>query len=160
MKTSRSQAIKASPESVWQAISSVESLPDWFSGVESATHTGGPQAGLGRKQRVTRLLYQHDIDVEQEVVAWEPGRLLEMRHVRESLDGREMQAMKDFHTRVSLSPHPDGTQVSIEYSWGASIGRTWLKSFLFGGRVMARELRETLKKIEGLVTQGQESEDG
>ena len=152
MKTARQQTIRASPKATWRAISPLESVPQWLSGVESVEHTGGPAEGVGRRQRVTRVLYRHDVEIDQEVVAWEPEKLLAMRHIRERSDGRELSAVRDFHTTVTLAPQSDGTRVRVEYTWSAWLGVAWLFSLIFGGRVMSRELRETLEKIEQLAT--------
>ena len=152
MKTARQRTIKASPAATWRAISPLESVPQWLSGVESVEHTGGPTEGVGRRQRVTKLLYAHDVEIDQEVVAWEPEKVLAIRHIRESSDGRELSAVRDFRTTVTLTPQSDGTLVHVEYYWSARLGRPWLFSLIFGGRVMSRELRETLEKIEGLAT--------
>ncbi len=48
MEISRQRTIKATPEAIWQAIAPVEALPHWLSGVQSATHLGGPAQGVGR----------------------------------------------------------------------------------------------------------------
>ncbi len=151
MNVSKQRGIKATPESIWQAISTVESLPDWLAGVQSASHISGPSEGVGRRQRISRVIYQHDVEVEQEVTAWEPGRRMEVKHLRETSGGRDLQGVQDFLLTVTLSPAGQRTEVRVEYSWKARAGVTWLLSVLFGGKTMGRELSDTLKKIEVLV---------
>jgi len=151
MKTVRQRVIPASPEAVWRAISPLERAPQWLAGVESVEHTGGPVEGVGRQQRLTKLLYKHDVEIDQEIAVWESQRQLSLKHVRESSGGKDLNGVRDFHTTVFLEPERRGTRVRVEYTWKASLGLAWLFSFLLGGRVMSGELKETLTKIELLV---------
>ena len=154
MKASRRRRIDATPEQIWEAISTIDGLAKWFAGAESASHTGGPESGVGRKQTVRRVLYSHDVDVEQEVVGWDPPGYLRFSHLRETVEGREVRGVRNFHTTILLSPLEDATQVEIEYTWETGFGISWFQSLLLGGRVLGRDLTDMLKKIETLVTSG------
>lgn len=154
MKTTRQRIVEAAPMEVWSAITPLERTPHWLAGVESVEHTGGPLLGAGRKQRVTKLLYNHDVEIDLEIVAWEPERLLSFRHLRESSGGKALTSVRDFHTTVFLQPEGLWTRVQVEYSWKVSWGLTWLLSLFLAGRVMGGELKSTLNKIELLVSSG------
>lgn len=151
MNVSKQRTIKAAPEAVWKAIASVEDLPSWLAGVQSASHVSGPAEGVGRLQRVSRVIYRHDVETEQEVTIWEPPRRMQVRHIKETSEGRELQGVQDFRMTVTVHPAGDRTNALIEYSWSARPGLSWLLSVIFGGRTMGRELSDTLKKIDALV---------
>ena len=163
MRSSRRSRVKASPQQVWDVISSVDALPKWYHGVDSARHTGGPEEGVGRRQTIKRNLYGRDVDLEQDVVGWDPPGYLRLAHVRETIDGREVTGVRDFHTTIYLEANDDMTQATIEYSWSSGFGLAWLQGLLFGGRVMGRELKEMLRNIEALAageTEASEDEPG
>lgn len=154
MRVSRQRVVAAPPENVWGLIASVERLPEWFAGVEAAASLPGPVEGIGRRQRLTRYLRGHTVEMEQEVVAWDPPRLLALRHVRESIEGRDVTGVRNFVTRLTLAPVGGGTRVTIQYEWGARFGIAWLQSMLLGGRVMGRELLQTLRRVEAIASAG------
>ncbi len=151
MNVSRTRVIAAPPEAVWRIVAPVERLPDWLAGAERATPLGGPAEGVGRRHRLVRSLYGRAVETEQEVAAWEAGRLLDLRHVKETVEGREATAVGDFHTVLTLDPAGQGTRVRIAYRWRARLGIPWLQSLLLGGRVMGKELAESLRNIERLA---------
>jgi carbon monoxide dehydrogenase subunit G len=141
-----------SPGAIWRAISTVESLPGWLPGVESAEHLSGPKEGVGRRQRIQRLLYSHRIEIEQQVVEWDPERVLSMLHLRETSGGRELAGLRNFKTIVRIEPRDKGCSLVAEFSWETRGFTAMLFSRLFAGRTMGRELRDLLRKIEAHVS--------
>ena len=100
-----------------------------------------------------RMLYAHDLQIEQEVVEWEPESRITLAHRTELIDGSQTTGVKDFRTTVDLQPAgEDRTLVTVEYRWTARFGVPWLQSFLLGGRVMGREIREMLASINDIAT--------
>ena len=153
MKASRNRRINALPHEVWGLVSTIEGLSSWYPGVVSAEHAGGPESGVGRRHRMERMLYMHDLQVEQEVVEWEPGSRITLAHRRETIDGSEVVGVRNFTTTVEVQPVADDeTRIAVEYRWTARFGIPWLQSFFLGGRVMGRELLEMLEKINIHVT--------
>ena len=153
MKASRNRRMNALPHEVWGLISTIEGLSSWYPGVVSAEYAGGPESGAGRRHRMERMLYMHDLQVEQEIVDWEPGHRITLAHRRETIDGSEVVGVSNFTTTVEVLPAgEDGTRVTVEYRWTARLGISWLQSFFLGGRVMGRELLEMLEKINVHVT--------
>ena len=152
MQIFRRRVIRAQPSAIWDAISSVESLPQWMPGVLSAEHLGGPKTGTRRVQRVRKVLYRREVEIEQEVVWWEPESILSVRHVRETLGGRELRGLQDFVMTITIAPHDAGSRVVAQYAWHTRGFLPWLFSLLFAGRTMGRELRDTLAKIQKLAT--------
>jgi len=151
MEIFRRSTLKHSPSAVWKAISTVEGLPGWLPGVESADYLSGPKEGKGRRQRVRRLLYKHQIEIEQEVEVWEPDKRLVLRHLRETSGGRELRALEDFKTIISIEPRGEGSSVLAEYSWQTRSISAQIMSMLFAGRTMGRELRDLLRKLDGCL---------
>ncbi|MSQ24858.1 MAG: hypothetical protein EXR49_01040 [Dehalococcoidia bacterium] len=148
MKVSRHRTIPALPETVWRIVSVAERMPKWYSGVETASHVGGPVEGVGRRQSAVRDLRWHRVDMLLEVVAWEPRRRLDLRHVEERIQGRLVTGVRNFVTSVTIAPQGEAASVTVEYRWRARFGIPWLQSLLVGGRVMGRELDETLRRLE------------
>jgi carbon monoxide dehydrogenase subunit G len=151
MNVSRSKRINAAPDVVWRVIASADALAHWYPGGEESVHLAGPKEGVGRRQRLKRSLYGRVLEVELEVAAWEPGRLLALRHVRETVEGREVTGVRNFQTIVRLQPAGQRTAVTLAYQWRSPVGIAWLQSLL-GGRVMGKELNESLRRIEQLAT--------
>ena len=155
MNIFRVRNIRQPPNVIWLAISTVESLPQWLAGVQSAALVPGSANGKGRRQRLTKVLYKRDIDIEQEVTAWEPEHILAVRHVSESMAGRDLQGLRDFVMTITITPNgKGGARVLAQYEWTAGSFLPWLFSVLFAGRTMGRELRDTLAKLDELVTRG------
>lgn len=154
MKISRQRLIHASPEAIWALLAPVERVPEWLSGAVTAQRTSGPAEGVGRKQHVATVLHNYDVEIDQEVIAWEPPRTLGIRYLRQVSEGRELAGVKNFRMMVTLKSEGSGTRTRVEYTWDARWGTAWLFSFLLAGRVMGRELLETLRKIEATVSSG------
>ena len=148
MKISRQRLIKASPQAIWGLIAPVERIPEWLSGAETAQHASGPAEGVGRRQRVATVLHGLDVEIDQEVIAWERNKTLGVRYLRQVSQGREMVGVRNFRMAVTLSPEDGGTQTRVEYTWDARWGIAWLFSLLMAGRVMGKEMLATLKNIE------------
>lgn len=136
---------------MWGIVSAVERMPEWHSGVESALHAAGPAEGVGRRQTVVRDLRWHRVDMLQEVIAWEPRRRLGLRHVEERVEDRLVTGVRNFVTTVTIEPQGEVSYVGVEYRWHARFGIPWLQSLLAGGRVMGRELDETLRRLDDAV---------
>jgi uncharacterized protein YndB with AHSA1/START domain len=64
-----SRRISASPERVWDAIADHERWPEWFSPVTKVEVLGRGE-GIGGRRRV----HIGRVSVEEEFLAWEPGR--------------------------------------------------------------------------------------
>ena len=155
MKVSRHRTIAALPETVWRIVSPAERMPEWYSGVETASHTEGSAAGVGRRQAAVRDLRWHRVDMLLEVIAWEPRRRLDLRHVEERIQGRLVTGVRDFVTSVTIAPQGEAAHVTIEDRWRARFGIPWLQSVLAGGRVMGRELDETLRRLDAAALKEQ-----
>ena len=156
MNIFRARILRHPPKAIWAAISTVESLPQWMPGVESARLVSGPAAGKGRRQRLIKQLYKRDIEIEQEVTAWEPEHLLAVRHLRETMGGRDLKGLRDFVMTVTITPNDKGgSRVLAQYEWTAGSFLPWLFSTLFAGRTMGRELRDSLAKIDEAASAAQ-----
>ncbi len=155
MRASRSRRVSAPTRAIWEIVSAIEALPLWYSGVQSAEHVKGPGQGVGRRHRMERMLYSHDLQVEQEVVEWQSESRITLLDVGSTIDGAETSGgVQKFRTTVDLQPIGDGgTLVTVEYQWTARFGVPWLQSFLLGGRVMGREIREMLANIDRIATE-------
>lgn len=151
MKIARQRDIPHPPADIWKAISTVGSISKWLPGAMSAEQTGGPAEGKGRLQRVHRQLYSREIEIDQEVIGWEPERALGMRHLRETSNGRELRSLQDFVMTITIVEHGRGGRVRAEYAWTTQSLAPTLLSLLFAGRVMGRELQDVLGKIDKLA---------
>ena len=147
MRVWRERFINAAPDAIWKLIATVESIPLWMSSVESAEYLSGPAEGVGRMQRLYRQLRYHLLETDQEIVSWEPGRKMSLVHRRELFRGREVSGVREFTMTLTLTEFGGSSVVRVEYRWKASLGLSWLKSVVGGGRVMGGELIGTLKKI-------------
>ncbi|MBI3744693.1 MAG: SRPBCC family protein [Chloroflexi bacterium] len=151
MKVSRRKFTFASPEQVWAVVAPMGRIPEWYSGAETVAHIAGPAEGVGRRQRVSRTMYGHQVETEQEVERWEPQAAIVVRNLSESVDGRATRGVQDFRTSLLLKDEKIGTTVTLAYEWKAPFGIAWVQSLLAGGRVMGKELRESLNSINKLA---------
>jgi ribosome-associated toxin RatA of RatAB toxin-antitoxin module len=60
----------ASPEAVWAVLTDQERWPEWFTTLKKVTVTS-PTMGVGG----TRTVSLPGLSVDEELIAWEPGRL-------------------------------------------------------------------------------------
>ena len=118
MKASRNRRINALPHEVWGLISTIEGLTSWYPGVVSAEYAGGPESGAGRRHRMERMLYMHDLQVEQEIVEWEPGHRITLAHRRETIDGSEVVGVSNFTTTVEVLPAAKTERASLSSTAG------------------------------------------
>src|SRR5436190_23282564 len=94
----------AAPDAVWAMLADTSSWPSW-SGVDQATRTkdGSPDPeGVG----ANRLFNTNKVRNEEEIVRFEPGRVLGYRVIGGTLP------IRDYRSEVTLTPSGDGTDIS------------------------------------------------
>jgi uncharacterized protein YndB with AHSA1/START domain len=118
-KVTRQQHVAAGAEQIWQAISDVAAMTSWYPSAKRAETIDGPDEGVGRIQRVKFRREGRTGTVDAEVVAWEPGRRIAWRQLREFAGSKQSPLLaRDFTTEVHIDEQPDGTcVVSCSSSW-------------------------------------------
>jgi uncharacterized protein YndB with AHSA1/START domain len=142
----RESRVDAPVESVWKIVSDPGRAPEWFTFAERVEVREGQGVGQLRTQH-GRWGSKH-AEVDQEITAYEPNRLLAWRHVAERLDGKpapKFAASTDFS--IELEPTGEGTTVRLRSRQEPAGALKGLVMKLFGTKDVARNLDRSLVKL-------------
>jgi hypothetical protein len=110
--------------------------------------------GLGRHQRLHGRWGRKRSEIDQEIVAYEPGSVLGWRHLAERLDGKPAPRFAA-ETVSTITLVPPGTA-----RWSSSspvrfrrAGRRGLVMRAFGGREVSKLLERSLDQLSWLASQ-------
>lgn len=146
----RESRVDAPVESVWKIVSDPDRAPDWFTFAERVEVKEGQGVGQLRTQH-GRWGSKH-AEVDQEITAYEPNRLLAWRHLAERLDGKpapKFAASTDFS--IELEPAADATMVRLRSRQEPASALKGLVMKLFGTKDVARHLDRSLVKLGEVV---------
>jgi hypothetical protein len=146
----REARVPAGADQVWAIVSDADRAQDWFDFSDRTDVVLGE--GVGQR----RLQYGHwgskKSEVDQEVIAWEPGRLLAWKHLEERLDGKpapKFAASTEF--RIELDGDDEATTVRLRSTQEpASRVKGWVMK-AFGTKDIERNLERSLERLTELV---------
>lgn len=149
----KSRRVIGDPVRIWHLINQVERYPEWMPGVVEARITSEPRnrkTGLGRKQLLVTDLNVGRGEILQEVIAWEPPHKITWQHLKDVIDGKEVDHAKEIKTTLSMSYHGGKITFRMIGSWvpadgsGAGIKRMMQ-------RTMARNFEQALDNLQLLI---------
>lgn len=113
MEVRSERLIRTPPEQLWADLASLERWQRWMPGLKEASLLTEQSDGVGRRQRlIVEGSFGHT-EIEQEIIAWEPGRRIAWRDLRHVVEGVERNFMADVTTTIELHPSERGTRVVI-----------------------------------------------
>jgi uncharacterized protein YndB with AHSA1/START domain len=146
----REARLQAGADQVWAIVSDPARAHDWFDFSDRTEVIEGE--GVGQK----RTQYGHwgskESEVDQEIIAWEPGKLLAWKHLAERLDGKpapKFAASTEF--RVELTGDDKATTVRLRsLQEPAGVLKGWLMKRL-GTKDIERSLDRSLEQLRALL---------
>jgi uncharacterized protein YndB with AHSA1/START domain len=140
--------VHAAPERLWPLIDDPGQMGEWFAFADRMELLEGE--GLGRRQRLHGHWGKKRSEIDQEIVAYEPGRTLAWRHLAERLDGKPAPrfAAETVFT-ITLVPESGQTLVRMVSRQVPASRARGLVMRLFGGREVAKLLERSLSALEG-----------
>src|SRR5947208_2966755 len=142
----RESRVAAPVEKVWAVVSSADRAPEWFTFAERVEVRSGE--GVGQLRTQHGRWGSKAAEVDQEITAYEPNRLLAWRHLAERLNGKpapRFAASTEF--RIELEPEAGTTTVRLRSRQEpASALKGWVMK-LFGTKDVARNLERSLAKL-------------
>jgi len=127
----------ASPEAVWEVLIDQERWPEWFTTLKSVTVTS-PTMGVGG----TRTVKLNGLTVDEELIAWEPGRLFAFTGV-----AAKPGAFKELVEQCVIEPLDDG---GCTVTWKQSLtpGNALFGAVLKAGRgTLIKSLTTTMEAL-------------
>jgi len=146
----REARLPAGVDQVWAIVSDPARAHDWFAFSDRTEVLDGE--GVGQKRTQHGRWGSKKSEVDQEIIAWEPGTLLAWKHLAERLDGKpapKFAASTEF--RIELSGDDNATTVrlrSLQQPAGAVKG--WLMKRL-GTKDIERSLDRSLEQLRALL---------
>lgn len=158
VKTSR--VIKGDPERLWELINDVERFPEWMPGVTEAhvkPATRRKKTGLGRQQvvKTDMDLLGHGESL-QEVIAWEPPHKVTWQHLKDVIDGEQVDYAREIRTTLTITNVDGEVTFRMIGSWepnGIS-GRLMNRMMK---RMVSRNFEKALDNLERLALEGQKA---
>lgn len=142
----RSRTVSLPPDVVWQFIEPAESLTHWLPLGDRCELVSG--SGLGRQQRLTARWGRQIVEIDQEVVGYEPEGVLAWRHVAERSGSKPAPRLStDVTVTVRLQAAHPGTRVTLE---SRSVPASRLASFvlkLVAARRIGRAFDHALESL-------------
>jgi uncharacterized protein YndB with AHSA1/START domain len=146
----REAQIPADAKTVWAIVSDPDRAHEWFDLSDRTEVLSGK--GLGQKRTQHGHWGRRASEVDQEIIAWEPGTLLAWKDLAERLAGKpapKFASATEF--RIELSEEDGATTVrlrSLQEPSGAIKG--WLMKHL-GAKDIERSLDRSLENLTDLV---------
>jgi uncharacterized protein YndB with AHSA1/START domain len=146
----REVRVPAGADAVWAIVSDPDRAHEWFDFSDRTEVLSGE--GLGQKRTQHGHWGRKKSEVDQEIIAWEPAKLLAWKHLAERLDGKpapKFAASTEF--RIELDGDAEATTVrlrSLQEPAGAVKG--WLMKRM-GTKDIERSLARSLERLAGLV---------
>jgi hypothetical protein len=146
----REARVPAGVDQVWGIVSDPARAHEWFDFSERTEVLEGEGVGQTRTQHGHWGSKKSEVD--QEIIAWEPGKLLAWKHLAERLDGKpapKFAASTEF--RIELAGDDNATTVrlrSLQQPAGALKG--WLMK-RFGTKDIERSLERSLDQLATLL---------
>jgi uncharacterized protein YndB with AHSA1/START domain len=146
----RESRVDAPVESVWKIVSDPDRAPEWFTFAERVEVREGQ--GVGQLRTQHGRWGSKRAEVDQEITAFEPDRLLAWRHVAERLDGKpapKFAASTNFS--IELEPAGDATKIRLRSRQEPASALKGLVMKLFGTKDVARNLERSLVKLNEIT---------
>ena len=151
IEVTRQARVPAGTAQVWAIVSDPDRAPDWFDFSDRTEVLEGE--GVGQKRTQHGRWGRRRSEVDQEITAWEPGRVLAWKHLAERLDGKPAPKFaRSTGFRIELDGDDETTTVrlrSLQEPAGPLKG--WLMRRL-GTRDIERSLDRSLERLNHLVT--------
>ncbi|HEU5471481.1 MAG TPA: SRPBCC family protein [Actinophytocola sp.] len=146
MEIVREARIEAPAEKVWAVVSDPARAGDWFAFAERVEVREG--AGVGQLRTQHGRWGNKPAEVDQEVIAYEPNRLLAWRHLAERLNGKpapRFAASTEF--RIELAPDGTATTVRLRSRQEPAGPVRGAIMRLFGTKDVARAMERSLDRL-------------
>ncbi|WP_018686897.1 SRPBCC family protein [Actinokineospora enzanensis] len=150
IEVSRSGRIPAPIDHVWAVVSDASRVPDWFSFADRTEVRSGSGPGELRTQHGRWGRRRSEID--QEIVEYEPPRLLVWKHTAERLDGKPTSSYATSSVfRIELAAVGEETDVRLctvqlpRHAFAALLMRAMSR------REFGRRMEESLARLTGAV---------
>jgi len=147
----RSARIDAPVDAVWPVVSSADRTSEWFAFAERVEVVSG--AGVGQRRRQHGKWSGKPSEIDQEIVAYEPERMLAWCHLAERLNGKpapRFAASTEF--RIELEPTDGATIVRLTSSQQPAGPVRGMVMKLFGTKEIAGNLERSLAKLAEITS--------
>jgi hypothetical protein len=148
----REARVPAGLDQVWAIVSDPARAQDWFDFSDRTEVLAGE--GVGQKRTQHGHWGRKKSEVDQEITAWEPGKLLAWKHLAERLDGKpapKFAASTDFS--IELNGDDQATTVRLRSAQEpASLVKGWVMK-AFGTKDIERSLERSLDRLTALVAE-------
>ncbi len=142
----RESRVAAPVEKVWEVVSSADRAPEWFTFAERVEVRSGE--GVGQLRTQHGRWGSRVAEVDQEITAYEPNRLLAWRHVAERLDGKPAPRFAaSTELRIELEPDAGTTTIRLRSRQEPASAFKGFVMKLFGTKDVARNLERSLAKL-------------
>lgn len=150
LETRGERYIEARSEQVWMLVDNTNCLAHWLSFATQIEVVDGN--GLGQRQIVHGRFHRFCNGVEQEVIAYEPARLLAWTNTEEHPAVGHVPRMDRSTTiTIELIPEGAGTRVRIESRSEPAGPLRGLAMRLTTQRAIERHIRLSLEQLEGML---------
>lgn len=110
---SKSILINASAEKIWAILADVTRTTEWIMGVQESERTGEIREGKGLRWRERSLLEKQNIEMEHEMIEWDPAKKLKV-HSTLPMNGQMDRTLE-------LRSAGNGVEASILVDWDLGI---------------------------------------
>lgn len=148
IEVEREAVVGATAAAVWTLVEDTRRLPMWLAFAERVEPLDGGE-GPGRRLRLHGRWGSRRSEVDVEVTAFEPGRLLAWRHLEERLNGKPAPRYAR-ETRFSIWVEPQdarSTLVRLQSEQEPAGALQGLVIRLVGRRDLARRMDLSLKRL-------------
>ena len=142
----REVTVPSAPAAIWDLVSSASRADEWFTFADRVEILSGE--GVGQRRRQYGHWGRRQTEIDQEITAWDPPRLITWRHVAERLDGKpapRFAASTEFQIRLTPTGQDTTVRMCSRQQPAGTIRALVMK--LAGSRNVARTMERALNRV-------------
>lgn len=139
----------ADVDTVWDVVSDVKQIPNWFPACRKAELVGSKKPGKGVKRVLHMDVRGKDVRSEQEITEWEPKKRFGWRHLDDTVDGEPFEMIEEAGLHFQLEDDGGRTKITAVAEWETKGFKAMLAAPLVK-KVVANQTKDALANLKRL----------
>lgn len=144
------ERVEADLDRVWEVVSDVKQIPEWFPSCRSAELVDAKKPGKGAKRILHMDIRGKDVVSEQEITEYEPKTRFGWRHLEDTVDGKPFEMVEEAGLHFRLDGDGVGTRITATAEWETKGFKAALAAPLVK-KLVADQTRDALANLKRIL---------